>query len=166
MIGDVVYLDKVNAILNNQNFIEYLNMNIEFEENRIFCKHNLQHSLDVARIAYIMVLEKNIKIDKQLVYAAALLHDIGRWKQYKEGIPHETASCNLAEKILKQCQFEKEEIKIILSAISSHRGADKEREDFNEIFYLSDKLSRPCFTCKAKSQCNWSDVKKNYHIIY
>lgn len=159
-------MDKINAILINKKFIEYLNRNIEFEENRIFCKHDLQHFLDVARIAYIMTLEKNVKVDKQIVYATALLHDIGRWMQYKEGTSHEIASCNLAKEILIQCGFGEEEIKIILGAISSHRGIISERQNFNEIFYLSDKLSRGCFTCKAMAECNWSDAKKNYGITY
>lgn len=159
-------MDKVNAILNSKRFTEYLNKNIQFEENRIFCKHDLQHFLDVARIAYIMTLEKNIKIDKQIVYASALLHDIGRWMQYKEDISHEIASCSLAEEILIECGFREEEIKIILSAILTHREKNNEKEDFNKIFYLSDKLSRGCFNCKAVVECKWSDDKKNYNISY
>ena len=54
------------------------------ELNRKFCCHNIEHSLDVARIGYIMILEQNLNIDKELFYAAALLHDAGRYS----GTPH------------------------------------------------------------------------------
>lgn len=157
---------RVNAILNNYRFKEYLSKNEEYERNRIFCGHNLQHFLDVARIAYIMVLENNIKLSKDIVYAAALLHDIGRWIQYKEGISHEIASHNLAKDILLECDYKKEEIKIILDAISNHRDQKNEERTFNHIFYLSDKLSRSCFSCKAINECKWSEDKKNYGIVY
>ncbi|MGI6684337.1 MAG: HD domain-containing protein [Bacillota bacterium] len=66
-------------------------MNEQQEINREFCCHQMQHALDVARIYYILFLEKyqdgissdlkNMSVDqtKELIYATALLHDIGRW---------------------------------------------------------------------------------------
>ena len=50
-------LEKVNAILNNRTYKEYLNKLAQLEKDRIFCNHNMEHFLDMARIAYIMVLE-------------------------------------------------------------------------------------------------------------
>lgn len=159
-------MDKINAILNNDKFREYLSKNIQFEKQRIFCKHGLQHFLNVARIAYIIVLEKNIKVDKETIYAAALLHDIGRWVQYEDNTPHEIASSNLAEQILIECGFTEEEKEKVLRAISRHRGKSQEKETFDEIFYLSDKLSRNCFNCTAIKECKWSEEKKNYLLKY
>ncbi len=72
----------------------------ELEETRVFCRHQMNHLLDVARIAYILNLEMKLGISRDLIYAAALLHDIGKGRQYEEGIPHETASADLAEQIL------------------------------------------------------------------
>ena len=43
------------------------------EEDRIFCIHDIEHCLDVARISYILAFENGIKIDKDIVYGAALL---------------------------------------------------------------------------------------------
>jgi uncharacterized protein len=159
-------LNKVNSILNNEKFKEYLNKNKESEKERTFCGHDLQHFIDVARIAYIMTLENNLKIDKEIVYATALLHDIGRWMQYNKGISHEIASCGLAEDILIECGFNVEERTIILNAILNHRKKVVENETFEHIFYLSDKLSRNCFSCKAIKECNWSEEKKNHKINY
>ena len=53
------------------------------EQDRIFCRHGMEHCLDVARILYIMVLERNLPYRKDMIYATALLHDIGRYEEYR-----------------------------------------------------------------------------------
>jgi len=159
-------LNKVNSILNSEKFKEHLNRNKENEKERKFCIHDLQHFIDVGRIAYIMTLENNLKIDKEIVYATALLHDIGRWMQYEKGIPHEIASYELALDILMECGFNEKERSIILNAILNHRQKNNKKGTFQHIFYLSDKLSRNCFNCKVVDECNWSEEKKNYKINY
>lgn len=156
----------MNDILNNKKYKEYLNKNIEAEKERKFCGHDLQHFIDVARITYIITLENKLNISKEIVYATALLHDIGRWMQYTEGISHEVASNKLAEEILIECNFKEDEIKTILSAILNHRNKNNEKGTFDYIFYLSDKLSRKCFSCNVIDECNWSEEKKNYKIKY
>ena len=90
----------------------------EYEKDRIFCRHGVEHLLDVARIAYIENLEKNSGLSKEIIYGAALLHDIGRYLQYTEGIPHEKAGADLAGEILKDCGFTGKEQEEILGAIS------------------------------------------------
>ncbi|WML36858.1 HD domain-containing protein [Clostridium sp. OS1-26] len=159
-------MDKVNSILSNNRFNEYLMKNQEREIDRRFCCHDLQHFIDVARIAYIMVLENKINIDKEIVYGAALLHDIGRWMQYQDGTPHEIASYKLADDILNECNYKQEEKTIILNAILNHRNEKNEKGTFNYIFYLSDKLSRRCFSCTALDECKWPKEKKNLKILY
>ena len=37
-------------------------------------------------------MEDQLPLDKEIVYGAALLHDIGRDRQYEEQIPHHQAS--------------------------------------------------------------------------
>lgn len=158
--------DKINAILQNENYKIYLAKNEEKEKTREFCHHDLQHFLDVARIAYIINLEKSINIHKDIIYAAALLHDIGRWMQYEKGIPHEKASAELAADILKACGFNENEIKEIIAAILMHRKVSTDEKSLSYLIYRSDKLSRGCFNCKALSECNWSEEKKNHNIKY
>ncbi|WP_242960989.1 HD domain-containing protein [Clostridium peptidivorans] len=158
--------DRINAILQNENYKIYLAKNEEIEKNREFCHHDLQHFLDVARIAYIINLEKNINIGKDMVYAAALLHDIGRWMQYEKGVPHDEASAKLAADILKVCGFNENEIKEIVAAILMHRKVSVDEESLSYLIYRSDKLSRGCFNCKAILECNWPEEKKNYNIKY
>lgn len=157
-------MERVNLILNNNKYIEYLNKNIQYEMDRKFCKHNMEHFLNMGRIAYILCLEQEISINKDIIYAVALLHDIGRWVQYDNGTPHEKASSEISKDILKESKFLDSEIDIILKGILNHRN--KNAIGLNEIFYKADKLSRGCFSCPASSECNWSSEKKNLNILY
>lgn len=157
-------LFKVNKILNSEKYKEYIKKNNECEIDREFCKHNLDHFLDVARIAYIICLEKGLNYSKEIIYAIAILHDIGRWMQYEKGLPHEEASEILAKELLREAGFLEYEENLILQAIISHRKDGE--EELNSIIYKSDKLSRKCFACSAESRCNWSKDKKNLNIVY
>lgn len=159
-------MDRVNYILQNNSYKEYVKLNEEYEKDRIFCHHDMQHFLDVARIAYIQCLERNLNIEKDVIYATALLHDIGRWKEYKYGISHELAGVELAKDILEECEYSEEEKAMILEAIGSHRKKDNLTGSLNEIIYISDKLSRNCFNCKGEELCTWSREKKNLNIKY
>lgn len=137
----------------------------EAEKERIFCKHGIEHLLDVARIAYIENLEENRHVAKELIYAAALLHDIGRYAQYSQGISHETAGVEIASEILKDCEFKREEQDQILAAIADHRNGETKRdESLAGLINRADKKSRMCGFCMASSQCNWNETKKNYVI--
>lgn len=158
-------IDRINLILHNSLYRQYLNKNKECEKKRCFCLHDLQHFLDVARIAYIISLEKNMNIKKDIIYGAALLHDIGRWKQYEYNIPHDEASAELSIDILKASEFDVEEINMITEAIKNHRNKENNSE-LGCLLYTSDKLSRKCFDCSASSNCNWSMDKRNLQILY
>lgn len=160
-------MERVNCILENKKYKEYLQKNKAAEENRIFCCHAMEHFLDVARLAYILDLEENLELDKELIYATALLHDIGRHVQYADGIPHEKASAGLASEILEECGFEDEEQKEILRAIRNHRDVRAATEkSLAGVIYRADKLSRACFACKAEGLCDWKAEKKNLRLNY
>ena len=150
-------MERINKILNNSKYKDYLNRNSFCEKDRVFCKHNLEHFLDVSRIAYIMVLEENMNVPKEIIYA------IGRWVEYEGGEKHNKASYKMSLDILKECDFNKEEIDIILSGILNHRNS--EAEGLDKIIYLADKKSRSCFLCNAEKLCKWSKEKKNLDII-
>ena len=164
-------MDKINRIIKHHVWREALSQIEKLEETRIFCKHNLEHFLSVARIAQLENLEKNLGFSKELIYSTALLHDIGRGLQYTEGIPHDEASVMIAEKILDDCGFDDEEKHEIIDAILSHRiGGSLETEavsemmNLKELIYRADKLSRNCFACAAETECNWQEEKKNKYL--
>lgn len=170
-------MERINRILRHRLFTGALRQIEELEEDRIYCGHDLEHLLSVARMAYIENLEERLGIEKELIYAAALLHDIGRGLEYTEAIPHEEASCALGQTILRDCGFGQREIETVLVAIKGHRkgGAEvcfTEKNDETErtkrlsaLLYRADKASRNCYYCKQAEQgCNWSAAKRNRGI--
>lgn len=160
-------MDRINRILNHKLFIMHLQENEKAEADRKFCRHNMIHFLDVARIAEVINLEEGLSLNREWIYAAALLHDCGKHVQYEDGTPHEVASARIAPEILQDCGFEKTEADKIVEAILSHRDEKVASEaDLCGVLYRADKASRTCFACKAESECNWKDGKKNLTIRY
>lgn len=113
-------MNQVNMILKNKKYQSAMEKLYHLEKERIYCKHGLEHQLDVARIAYILSLEEKIRVEKAVIYSAAFLHDIGRSVSLCSSA-HEEESIKIAEVILKECNFNEEDIKEILRAIGTHR---------------------------------------------
>ncbi len=152
-------MENVNIILNHPKYKSLLEELNYLENDRKFCNHTLEHFLDVARIAYITVLEKGLNYSKDMIYSIALLHDIGRVLEYNNGVDHHEGSVIIAEELLQDTSFNKEEKALIIKSIKEHR---KESEDeLSKIIYKSDKLSRNCFNCRAYKECYWKEDKKN-----
>ncbi|NTW71203.1 MAG: HD domain-containing protein [Eubacteriaceae bacterium] len=143
---------RVNKIIRDQKYLEYVEKNQKAEKDRIFCRHDMPHFLDVARIAWILVLEEGLDIEKEIVYAAALLHDTGRWLEYENGEDHAVSSARLSEEILVRNDFNRIEINMISDAIGSHRNMES-NSDLSRVLYKSDKLSRNCQMCSAIGEC-------------
>lgn len=145
-------MQKVNQLLNDPCFLEYMEKNRKAETDRIFCRHDLTHALDVARIAYILNMEENLLLDKEIIYAAALLHDIGRWLEYENGADHAEASATLAEDLLDKYGFAPRDKAEIITAIGSHRKS-VHTALLSDVLYKADKLSRNCVSCGAINKC-------------
>lgn len=160
-------MDRINQILNHDLYRTYMERNEQAEADRRFCRHNVGHLLDVARIGMLFNLEEDYGLPKELIYGAALLHDIGRFKQYEDGTPHELASARLAPQILKDCGFDDKETDVIIEAIRNHRNAAvRENRDLNGLLYRADKASRDCYVCAVAGECSWSNRKKNQDLIW
>lgn len=156
---------RVNCILINETYQSCLSAIGECEKDRIFCRHNMGHLLDVARLAYIINLEEKYKVKKEYIYAAALLHDIGRHIQYQKDIPHEKAGVPIARGILEACGYQEHEIKAILEAIENHRNISiKAVKNLAGLIYRSDKMSRCCFACKAQAECHKAPEKRRMEL--
>jgi len=166
-------MDRINQILCHPLFIKYMNKNADMELDRIFCKHNLEHVLEVARIADILTNRMEFTVENRargdvndLIAAAALLHDIGRHVQYETGEKHGIVSARLAPTILEACGYTAAEIETIVDAIRTH--SDKKLindKSLNGILAKADMLSRNCSACKAKDKCNWSEEAKKHPMI-
>lgn len=158
-------MEKVNSIIRHPLWLSEMEKIRVKERDRKFCRHGMDHLLHVARISYIESLEKNYGIDKEVIYAAALLHDIGRGREYADGVPHEEEGARIAGEILKDCGFNEEEIKSVLEAIRAHRkGYEKSRNVLGDLIYRADKKSRNCFLCKARTECNRREEERNSGI--
>ena len=162
-------MKRINAIITHPVYQAYYKRLEELEQNRPFCRHQMTHLMDVARIAYIRSLERGLPLDKEVIYAAAVLHDIGKSLQYEKKIPHEIASVEIAEKILcslpPKVVFSAEEIRVILTAVRGHRMLREDAEPLEQLLYENDKASRMCFSCPTEADCNWSREKKNMEIM-
>ena len=175
-------MERVNRILRNPIYRKALQKNKEAEKERRYCHHDMAHFLDVARIAMLLAAKEQIVAAKEqllpiseekephafedLVYAAALVHDIGRYRQYEDGTPHEEASAALAADILLDSGFDEKETYVIIDAVRSHRDAGiAEEKSLRGLLYRADKLSRACFACPAQGDCNWSAEKKNMRLV-
>lgn len=158
-------MERYHKIVEHELFQEYRDKIRELEKDRIYCKHGTEHLLDVARIAYILNLERGMNYKKDVIYAMALLHDLGKPEQYESKIPHEVTGEKKAELVLKQCSYEDEEIFEIKRAILHHRRGPKEQGyPLSELLYEADKKSRMCLFCPAADSCNWAEDKKNMRI--
>lgn len=156
-------MDRVNEICRHPVFSAHLARLEALEQTRCFCRHSLPHLLDVARMMWVAALERQLPLNREVVYAAALLHDLGRVEQMEAGTPHHQASAQLAAGILPDAGFKDAEIALIQNAIAAHRS-DGGENVLGQLLYWADKKSRACWMCPAKDECNWPDEKKNWEI--
>lgn len=179
-------MNRINKIIKHKSYLEFIDKIKVYERNRVFCKHDPAHFMDVCRLSEIDWLEYRLEkskiteyggnadkgneinltqINKELLYACGLLHDIGRWQEYENGIRHEIASAGLAPEILRDCGFDEDEIEKIIFAIKNHRNQEISDEiSLSGFLYRADKKSRPCYLCEVESECDWSVSKKNLEI--
>lgn len=102
---------------------------------------------------------KRCEKTKEVIYAAALLHDMGKWKQYEAGVDHAQAGEQFCRKVLKDCGFSDGEIEIIADAILNHRkkGKNLSEKFLSRILALADTHSRLCFRCPVVNECKWQE---------
>lgn len=160
-------MSRVNQILEHEEYICYIEKIDKLERERLFCKHGFEHGLNVARIAYAYLLEQGeFLLTKECVYAAAFLHDIGRWVEYETGEDHAEASARLALPLLEACQFSREDIQVILKGIREHR---RHHEDdltlLGAALALADDWSRDCRHCTVQILCHKYNQDMN-QVVY
>lgn len=150
-------MKNTERLLQDERYKSYLKRLEDFESDRVFCRHNLEHFVSVARIAYIHALENcllnesgtlccdaekveisklgkesyRFLISKDLIYFTSLLHDIGRVFEYEKGISHDEASAEIAMKFLEKSTFNEAQKKLILDCIKEHRGRTEINRDLS-----------------------------------
>ncbi len=165
-IIDSIKAMRYNMILRDELFIKRIKEIKKAEEERIFCKHGMDHLLSVARVATLIANDLGLNIRKDVIYATALLHDIGRWSEYESEMAHSRAGELYAREILIRTCYSKEEMDEILHAIRCHGEDTEEYGSLAWVLYKADKLSRECFNCKAYDECFWDEDRKNTFLKY
>lgn len=102
--------------------------------------HGFDHAIRVRNWAVKIAKKQNYqKID--LVYAAALMHDISKSKQLEKDVSHGMESAVMAEAFLRQKQlFKEDDIKEICEAIHYHNGAVDRKSKLLDILRDADVL--------------------------
>ncbi len=148
-------MELVQRILNHPQFKKYMELNSRSEKDRKFCLHDIQHVMDVARVAYIISLENKYDLDKEIIYITALLHDIAKWKQYSQKADHAAEGAVLAREILEDLNIDKGDTEMILNAIAMHRKKEGHSTPLSKVLYEGDKSCRQCVSCSMVEECNW-----------
>ncbi len=168
----------VKRILEHPEFIKIQNEIKTWERGRIYCHHEIEHALDVCRMAWVMYLEAHaaaaiedpvLQQKKEQFYVAGLLHDIGRARQYETGEHHAAAGRAIAEKILTEIAYPGEWMEETLRIIGSHHGRAAGSDTGDSVAYYiqrADHLSRNCFLCDAADSCKWKEEERNRTILY
>ena len=82
--------------------------------------HGFDHTERVYNTA--VKIAKKEKADREIVQAAALLHDIGRSREYEnKQLCHAEESAKIAPKILRSIKFPKQKIPAVIHCILVHR---------------------------------------------
>lgn len=153
----------LDAIWAHPLYREHAERLARFEADRPYCRHGVEHLLDTARIAWIKNLECDLGFSRAVVYAAALLHDIGKDEQYATGRPHEEAGAEIAERILADVA-RPEDRDAIVRAVAEHRRCPEGASELGRLLYRADKASRACFACAMRDSCSWPEGKMNLRI--
>jgi uncharacterized protein len=150
-----ISIPRVNQILQHELYEEYDRKNKLAEAKRVFCRHGSDHGLNVARIAYIYLLERGeTSLSKEVIYAAGLLHDIGRWVEYETQEDHAQVGARLAPQILRDCGFSEQEVEVIVQGILEHRlKFSEEASILGQALLQADDWERDCKNCESKTLC-------------
>lgn len=166
-------MEYVARLLQSRQFRQLVRELEELEKDRQYCRHDFAHFMDVARLAVLVNLEQNLGLEQEMIYLTALLHDLGRVQEYQYGISHEIAGEEIAVQLLNEIGYPSGKMQVIRGAVSCHRGNCMEsgriqgesgqqlQEDFTKLIRQADKKVRPCFFCRAQSDCKWNVEKRN-----
>lgn len=143
----------------------YILSRLETEFRPCFYYHNLDHTLDVCdatlRLAKLEGIDKHYTI---ILETAALLHDIGMLDNYQE---HEAASAKIAQTILADFDYTREDIEEISNLILATR-IPQEASTLGEMIICDadlDYLGRDDFFMIAhRLRCEWNCQGRIYSL--
>ena len=168
-------MDIIDEVLQHPYYLRQLQVLQTYEQDRCFCRHDMAHFQEVARIAKVIAGQNSLSIPQEMITLAALFHDMGRVQEYEQTISHAEASAAFAREILFALDYPSTRIEEICQAILAHsRRQDAEVRyarafqirTLGELISYADQLSRKCYMCSAASDCKWPKeqrILQNYY---
>ena len=88
------------------------------QSNRMFPEHDLNHALRVKNLCLWINKKDALNLDKDILIAAALLHDIGYISD--DSPKHVESSIQFAKALLPKIKFERDKIPAVIMCIKNH----------------------------------------------
>jgi uncharacterized protein len=98
--------------------------------------HTLDHTMRVHALS--IQLSEGLSVNRRVLKAAALLHDIGRPSEAQTEVSHSITSGEMGRELLAELGYSDQEIKQVISAIRTHRFSEGIRPTSLEGEILSD----------------------------
>jgi len=98
--------------------------------------HTFDHSMRVYSLS--MQLSEGLQVNRRVLEAAALLHDVGRPREDESGVSHSILSGEMSREYLRELGYSAGEIQHIVDAIRTHRFSEKVEPTSLEGQILSD----------------------------
>jgi uncharacterized protein len=112
----------------------------EFVESTLAGTEMDAHALDHTRRVHVLAMElgRRLKADLRVLSAAAILHDVGRFREAETGVSHSKLSGEMSRPILENLGYSQEEVDRIVDAIRTHRFSEGLEPNSLEGRILSD----------------------------
>ena len=83
---EIQKMKRVQDIYRHPYFQKCLENNRKAEESRVFCRHDMGHFMDVARLAYVFSMERGYQLEKEEIYSEQFVEMVK--KEMDEDIRH------------------------------------------------------------------------------
>lgn len=164
----------VDIIISDTRYLDKLEIINDIEKDRIYCKHDKAHAIEVCKILTILSSRRELDNYKELSILMAYFHDVGRAFKYDGA--HDKCSSDFTRLLLAEYGYKKEDIELICYAISNHSGRmyisdiynyidnnlmeDNTKDTWAKLLRIADQLSRNCYECDANDLCKWLTEEK------
>jgi len=88
------------------------------QDGRMFPEHDLNHALRVKNLCLWIARKENLHLNKEILIAAALLHDVGYILD--DSLKHVESSMLLAKSLLPKVKFDRNKIPTVVVCIKNH----------------------------------------------
>ncbi len=113
---------------------------IEFVRKKLSGPNSGAHTFDHTMRVYTLSMQigDGLPVSIRVLQAAALLHDVGRPREFETGVSHSILSGEMSKPLLQELAYTESEIQHIMDAIRTHRFSEELEPNSIEGKILSD----------------------------